>query len=105
MPRCLILPFDLNKCLLGPRLKLCYSIWPIFFKSSQSFVLEHLIPVNDNNKILVILWVDLVIRSPHYEIWLKNENYMGEFYCLQCLQSQEIIDYTLDTYLNKLFKD
>ena len=28
---------------------------------------------------------------------------MGEFNCLQCLQSLEIIDYNLNTYLNKLF--
>ena len=51
---------------------------------------ELLIPVNDNNKILVFLWIDLVIKSPHYEIWLRNS--MGEQY----LQSQEIIDYELD---------
>ena len=66
---------------------------------------EILIPVNDNNNILVIFWIDLVIKSPHYEIWLKNANYMGEFNCLQCLQSPEIIDYTLNTYLNKPFID
>ena len=52
---------------------------------------------------LVIIWIDLDIKSPHYVIWLKNANYMGEFNCLQCLQSLEIIDYNLNTYLNKLF--
>ena len=76
----------------------CHSCEP-------KIVSEFLIPVNDNNKILVILWIDLVIKSPHYEIWLKNTNYIGELHCLQCLQSQEIIDYTLNTYLNKLFID
>ena len=40
MQRCLLLPFDLNKCLLGPRYKLCYSIWPIFSKSSQYCVVK-----------------------------------------------------------------
>ena len=63
------------------------------------------IPADDNNKILVILWVELAIKSPHYEIWLKNANYIGEFNYLQCLQSQEIIDYALNTYMNKLFID
>ena len=28
---------------------------------------------------------------------------MGEFNCLQCLQSQKVIDYTLNTYLNQFF--
>ena len=28
--------------------------------------------VNYNYKTLVILWIDLVIKSPHYEIWLKK---------------------------------
>ena len=43
---------------------------------------ELLIPVNDNNRILVILCIDLVIESPH-AIWLKNANYMGEFNAIQ----------------------
>ena len=34
---------------------------------------ELLTPLNDNNKILVIF-----IKSPHYEIRVKNANYMGE---------------------------
>ena len=58
----------------------CHSCEP-------KIVPELLIPVNDNNKILVILWINLVIKSPHYKIWLKNANYMDEFNCLQCLQS------------------
>ena len=40
MYRCLLLPFDLNKSVLGPRCKLCYSIWPIFLKSSQYYVVK-----------------------------------------------------------------
>ena len=39
-------------------------------------VSELSIPVNDNNKILVILWIALVIKSPDYKIWLKNANYI-----------------------------
>ena len=34
---------------------------------------ELLTPLNANNKILVIF-----IKSPHYEIRVKNANYMGE---------------------------
>ena len=45
----------------------------------------------------------VVIKSPHYKIWLKNANYMDEFNCLQCFQNQEIINYTLNTYLNTAF--
>ena len=45
------------------------------------------------------LWIDPVIKSPHYEIWLKNANLMDESNCLQCLQSYEIIDYNMSTYL------
>ena len=33
----------------------------------------------------------------------KMQIIFGEFNCVQCLQSQEIIDHTLNTYLNKLF--
>ena len=73
----------------------CHSCEP-------KIVPELLFPVNIINKILVNFWIDLVIKSPHYEIWLKNANYMGEFNCLQCLQSSEIIDYTHNTYLNQL---
>ena len=29
----------------------------------------------------------------------KNVNFIGEFNCLQCLQSYEIIDYNISTYL------
>ena len=29
----------------------------------------------------------------------KNANFMGKFNCLQCLQSYEIIDYNMSTYL------
>ena len=60
-----------------------------------------LISVNGNNEIVVILWIDVLIKSPHYEILLKNANLMGKFYSLQSLQCQEIIDYTLNAYLSK----
>ena len=56
-----------------------------------------LIPLNDNNKILAILWIDLVLKSPYYQI--KNANFIGVFNCLQCLQSYEIIDYNMSKYL------
>ena len=36
---------------------------------------ELLILVNDHYKILVILWIDLVIKSPHFKIWLKSALY------------------------------
>ena len=39
-----------------------------FHSCEPKIVPELLIPVNDNNKILVILWIDLVIKSPHNEI-------------------------------------
>ena len=61
-----------------------------------------LIPVKDNNKILAILWIVLVIKSPYYEIWLKWVNFMGEFDCLQCLQSYEIINYNMNTCLYQI---
>ena len=35
----------------------------------------------------------------------KNAIYVGDMNCLQCLQSQEIIDFTLNTYLNNIFID
>ena len=38
----------------------CHSCEP-------KIVPELLIPVNNNNKILVILWIDQVIKSPHYK--------------------------------------
>ena len=58
-----------------------------------------LIPVNDNNKILAIFWIDLDIKSPNYDICLKNLNFMNKFNCLQCLKSYEIIDYNMSTCL------
>ena len=76
-----------------------------WYSCEPKIVPAHLIPVNDNNKILWILRIDLGLKSPHYEIWLKNANFMGEFNCLQCMQSYESIDYNMSTYLcifNKL---
>ena len=35
---CLFLPFDLNKCLLGPIYKLCCNILTLFLKISQDHV-------------------------------------------------------------------
>ena len=58
-----------------------------------------LIPVNDNNKILAIFWIDLDIKSPNYDIWLKNLNFMNKFNCLQCFKSYEIISYNMNTCL------
>ena len=58
-----------------------------------------LIPVHDNNIILAILWIVVVIKSPRCKIWLKWANFMGRFNCLQCLQSYEIINYNMSTYL------
>ena len=39
-----------------------------FHSCEPKIVPEILIPVNDNNKILVLLLIDLVIKSPHYKI-------------------------------------
>ena len=44
----------------------CHSCEP-------KIVPEILIPVNDNNNILVIFWIDLVIKSPHYEICMTKK--------------------------------
>ena len=38
MKRCLLLPFNFIKWFLGPRYKLCFSLWPFFWKNSQDYV-------------------------------------------------------------------
>jgi hypothetical protein len=72
----------------------CHSCKP-------KIVPELLIPVNNINKILVILWIDLVIKPPHYEIWLKKGNDMVNFIVYNAYKVKKVIDYTLNTYLNK----
>ena len=63
----------------------CHSCEP-------KIVPELLIPVTDNNKLLVSLWTNLDIKSPHYKIWLKSAIYVHEFNCLQCMLAK-LIDY------------
>ena len=65
----------------------CHSCEP-------KIVPELLIPVTDNNELLVILWINLDIKSPHYKIWLKSAIYVHEFNCLQC-RLAKLIDYHL----------
>ena len=57
-----------------------------FSISNNMNIALKLFPINSTNKTLVTFWIHLVIKSPHYEIWLKSANYMDEFNCLQCLQ-------------------
>ena len=62
----------------------CHSCEP-------KIVPELLIPINDNNKISVILDLDLVIKSPHYETILKNANYMDKFNCCNACKVKRLL--------------
>ena len=70
--------FHQNKGMFFQKVLAKFSNFSKCHSCEPKIVPELLIPVNDNNKILIIL----VIKSPHV-IWLKNANYMGEFNALQ----------------------
>ena len=64
-----------------------------------------LIPVNDNNKILAILWIDLVIKSPHYKIWLKMQIIWVSLIVCNACKAKKLLIITwihICTSLNKL---
>ena len=47
-----------------------------FSISNNMNIALKLFPINSTNKTLVTFWIHLVIKSPHYERWLKNVNDM-----------------------------
>ena len=66
---------------------------------------EPFFPVNVINKILIFFWIDQVIKSPHYKIWLKMQIIWVSLIVCNACKAKKLLIITwihICTSLNKL---
>ena len=89
MKRCLLLPFDFFKPVLGTRYKPCYSILTLFLKNSQDYVVM-ISYFGQKSQINHQTWVSTLARM---HLWTRSAKYREKDYL-----------HFLASFQNKTFK-